>query len=94
MFLKFEEVSMPTTGVDICSKKVDLPRVGEIKANIWDTAGQERYKSTTELYFKDCHGAMIVFNITNEKSFDIALDRYKEIKELRGRPFPVILVGA
>ena len=36
---------------------------------------------------------MIVFDITSNVSFEKALERYAELKELRGKAFPAILVG-
>ena len=34
------------------------------KLYIWDTAGQEKYRSIVGTYFKGCHGAFIVFDLT------------------------------
>ena len=42
----------------------------EIKLMIWDTAGQEIYRSLTPLYYKDADAVIIVYDITNEKSFE------------------------
>ena len=36
---------------------------------------------------------MIVFDITCKDSFETALKRYKELRELRGKAYPAILVG-
>ena len=36
---------------------------------------------------------MIVFDITREDSFEKALEKYAELKELRGKAYPAILVG-
>ena len=40
------------------------------KIHIWDTAGQERFKSITVNYFKNSHGFIFVYDITNRESFE------------------------
>ena len=35
------------------------------KLYIWDTAGQERYRSLVSQYFKNTHGIICVFDLTN-----------------------------
>jgi small GTP-binding protein len=41
-----------------------------IQLELWDTAGQETYKSVARTYFRGCVGAILVFDITSEPSFD------------------------
>jgi hypothetical protein len=41
-----------------------------IKLNIWDTAGQERFKSVTQAYYKGAKGAIMVYDITRENTFN------------------------
>ena len=57
-----------TIGVEFASKTVTIGDV-HTKAYIWDTAGQESYRSLITTYYRDCHGAIIVFDVTNVKSF-------------------------
>ena len=53
-----------------------------IKFHIWDTAGQEKYRSIGKIFYKDANAAILVYDITNKKSFDeIKKYWYKEIKE-------------
>ena len=37
---------------------------------LWDTAGLEKYRSLTKLYYKNSHIIILVYDITNQKSFD------------------------
>jgi GTPase SAR1 family protein len=37
---------------------------------VWDTAGTERFRTITPVYYKNCDGVLLVFDITDEKSFD------------------------
>ena len=41
-----------------------------LKLDIWDTAGQERYRSVTKMFYKDADVALLVYDITNKKSFE------------------------
>ncbi|XP_038069935.1 ras-related protein RHN1-like [Patiria miniata] len=40
-----------------------------VKMCIWDTAGSEKYRSLTPLYFRGADGIVLVYDITDEKSF-------------------------
>jgi len=40
-----------------------------IALQLWDTAGQERYRSITRQYFRKADGVVVVYDVTNEKSF-------------------------
>jgi len=42
----------------------------QIPLNLWDTAGQEAYRSLVDIYFRGTDIAVIVFDVTSQKSFD------------------------
>ncbi len=60
---------------------------------IWDTAGQERYKSITSSYYKGSRGALLVYDITKETSFDNIDKWMKELNDIVKEPIKMILVG-
>lgn len=39
-----------------------------------DTAGQERFKSMTPMYYRGAAAAILVYDITNPKSFEAVQD--------------------
>ena len=41
-----------------------------VQINLFDTAGQERYKSITKTYFRGSDAAIMLYDITNYKSFN------------------------
>ena len=43
-----------------------------VQLNIWDTAGQERYHALGPIYYRESHGALVVFDITDVDSFQKA----------------------
>ena len=36
---------------------------------IWDTAGQERFRTISKNYFTDSNGILLIYSITDQKSF-------------------------
>lgn len=56
-------------GVDFQMKTI---RVDErnVALQLWDTAGQERFRSMTKNYFRRADGVMLLYDVTNERSFN------------------------
>ena len=42
----------------------------EVYLQLWDTAGQERYRALTSAFFRDALGFLLMFDVTDEQSFD------------------------
>ena len=40
-----------------------------ISAKIWDTAGQERFRTITKSFYKNANGVILVFDLSDYKSF-------------------------
>lgn len=40
-----------------------------VRLTIWDTAGQERYHALAPIYYRQAHGALIVYDITDMDSW-------------------------
>lgn len=41
-----------------------------------DTAGQERYRTITTAYYRGAMGFILMYDVTNEQSFNAVLDWY------------------
>jgi len=59
----------PTIGVEFATKPVPLKTGGSVKAQIWDTAGTEKFKAITSAHYRKSIGALVVYDITSEQSF-------------------------
>ena len=88
----YNKDSKATVGVEFLSKTY-LINQEVFKIEIWDTAGQERYKSITAAYYKGAKGAMIVYDVTNQTSFDNVDNWANEIKEKAARNINLMIVG-
>ena len=78
--------------IDYFNKFLKVKNVNA-KIQIWDTAGQERYRAITSSYFKGSDGCFIVYDITNEISFDNIEKWYELIQNETGKDIPVIIIG-
>jgi len=46
---------------------------------LWDTAGNERYRALMNLYYKDAEAIVLVYDITDEQSFNKLEEWFVEI---------------
>lgn len=65
----FTENYLCTIGVDFKIKTLKIDQK-IIKMQIWDTAGQERFRSISHAYYRNSHGCVAIYDITNRASFD------------------------
>ena len=42
----------------------------KIRLQMWDTAGSERYRAMTTNHYRSAVGALLVYDISNEESFN------------------------
>ena len=89
----FQEIHMSTIGLDSKLKNVQLDDGKIVKIQIWDTAGQDRFRSITKNYYKGAHGIILIYDITNKKSFENVRNWINQIKEEVSEKVSIILVG-
>ena len=69
-----------TIGMDFKLRQLEVD--GRImKLQIWDTAGQERFRTITRAYYRGASAIIIVYDVTNEKSFRDVHNWYEMAKE-------------
>ena len=90
----FIEEYQPTVGIDFVTKSIPIPEKSlNLQLQLWDTAGQEKYQSVIPIYIKDSTISIVVFDLTETKSFDTVQKWVEEIKSIRGENAEVLLVG-
>ena len=83
---------LSTIGTEKFEKKQVLENQREIKINVWDTSGQERFRSVALKTLRNFGGIILVFDVTNRKSFYNLEEWLSLIKEECNNPF-IILFG-
>lgn len=84
--------SKSTIGVEFATKNVAID--GKVlKAQIWDTAGQERFRAITSAYYKGAVGALVVYDISRQATFENVDVWLKELREHSQPDIVVMLVG-
>ncbi|CAH1255108.1 ras-related protein Rab-10-like [Branchiostoma lanceolatum] len=88
----FNTTFISTIGIDFKIKTVEL-HGKKIKLQIWDTAGQERFHTITTSYYRGAMGIMLVYDITNPKSFDNISKWLRNIDEHANEDVERMLIG-
>lgn len=83
----------PTIGVEFATRVVSLQSGRTVKAQIWDTAGQERYHAIVSAHYRRAIGALLVYDITNARSFGNAQRWIEELKSKAEPDIVIMLVG-
>jgi len=60
---------------------------------IWDTAGQERFHALGPIYYRDAHGALLVYDITDADSFARVQNWVRELRKMLGNDVTLVLAG-
>jgi Ras-related protein Rab-21 len=60
---------------------------------VWDTAGQEKYHALGPIYYREAHGAVLVYDITDKESFKRVRVWLKELHQVVGEGIAVCVVG-
>lgn len=59
----------------------------------WDTAGQERFRTITSAYYRGADGIIMVYDVTNQESFDHVNDWLNEVNRYASEGTCKLLVG-
>jgi len=80
-------------GTNMYIKKVGLDSGQEAKIQLWDIAGQEKWIQMRHIYYKGAQGALILGDLTREKSFSqIEEFWFNDVKKYCP-DIPIILIG-
>ena len=88
---KFSVNKLSTVGFESNIKEIEIAEK-KVIVQLWDSAGQEKYKSITKNLFTRVQGIIILYDITNIKSFTNIQNWIKLIKETNDS-IPYVLAG-
>ena len=66
---------------------------GKLLFYCWDTAGQERYRAITSAYYRGAVGALLVYDITKQVTFENVERWLKELRDHADSNIVIMLVG-
>ena len=82
---RFEEEYVTTMNSDKIPKEVEISNGKKIKVEIWDTIGQIGYRAVNKIFMKSTKIAIIVYDITSQKSFDVLKEFYDQVIDINGK---------
>ncbi|XP_063726043.1 ras-related protein Rab-21-like [Symsagittifera roscoffensis] len=89
---KFNENHESTVQSSFCSKRLNINNQ-RVLLEIWDTAGQERYHALAPMYYRESHGAVLVYDVTDMDSFDRVQLWVKELRKVLGKDVVLVIAG-
>ena len=89
----FLDLHMATIGLDYRLKTLILEEQKIVKIQLWDTAGQDKFRAITRNYYKGASGIILIFDVTNVKSYENIKKWINEIKEEISEKVSIVLIG-
>ena len=88
----FQKVYLSTIGVDFFTKIIEVDGI-KFKIHLWDSCGQEKFKSLTRSYYRNMDGIIMMYDITDLKSFENIKSWLTESEKFADNCVAKILVG-
>uniref|UniRef100_M3XTB9 RAB2A, member RAS oncogene family n=1 Tax=Mustela putorius furo TaxID=9669 RepID=M3XTB9_MUSPF len=88
---RFQPVHDLTIGVEFGARMITIDGK-QIKLQIWDTAGQESFRSITRSYYRGAAGALLVYDITSEVTFNFQILYLRSVSHYINKNLNVLLI--
>ncbi|EGD77802.1 rab family small GTPase [Salpingoeca rosetta] len=88
----FNENHVSTLQASFLKKKINLNQQ-RVELAIWDTAGQEKFHALGPIYYRNSHGAVLVYDITDQDSFQKVKNWVRELKKMLGSNIALTICG-
>lgn len=89
---KFNTKHISTLQASFLNKKINVDG-RTVRMALWDTAGQEKFHALGPIYYRSSNGAILVYDITDEDSFQKVKKWIKELKKMLGADITLAIVG-
>ncbi|KAF2898564.1 hypothetical protein ILUMI_07609 [Ignelater luminosus] len=89
---KFNSNHISTVQASFLNKKLNIEGK-RVNLAIWDTAGQEKFHALGPIYYRSSNGAVLVYDITDEDSFQRIKSWVKELRKMLGTDICLVIVG-
>jgi len=88
----FVQNIMGTAGLDMHKKVVKI-NDENINVIIYDSAGHERFRKITEVQYKGADGLILVYDITDKRSFEWIIEWIDKLKSENYSSMDILLIG-
>ncbi|XP_076170025.1 RAS oncogene family member Rab21 isoform X1 [Ptiloglossa arizonensis] len=89
---KFNDRHISTLQASFLNKKLII-NGKKVNLSIWDTAGQEKFHALGPIYYRMSNGAILVYDITDEDTFQKVKNWVKELKKMLGSEICLAIAG-
>jgi len=89
---EYDDRQVSTLQASYLDKKVPVG-ASTAHLSVWDTAGQERFHALSPIYYRDAHGALLVYDITDAESFARVKKWVKELRKIVGGDIAIAIAG-
>ena len=84
---------LPTLGADFSSKHLKYANA-DLHFQIWDVSGQSNFQSIRKNFYLGAHGALVLYDITNRRSFENVSNWIDEFFKYNGAgKRPVVIIA-
>jgi len=90
---KFNPRHVTTLQASFFTKRLNLAGSKRVELSIWDTAGQERFHALGPVYYRGSHGALLVYDVTDEDSFEKVKTWVRELRTILGERVQLVVAG-
>lgn len=89
---EYDERQVSTLQASYLDKKISVGNQS-VQLSLWDTAGQERFHALGPIYYRDADGALLVYDITDEQSFQKVRTWVRELRRIVGEDIEISIAG-
>ena len=80
---KFDPDYKPTLSAQFLRKEIKISDSNATTVDLWETAGDKKYRSLAKIFFKDSNSILLVYDETDEDSFnELKNFWYEQVKDL------------
>ena len=91
---KFDPNTMTSSTNQMVYQTIKLPDDKSVDIILWDTMGQETYRSMNEIFYKNAKVGILVYDVTDKKSFEAIKNYwYEQLKESGDKDIIICLVA-
>ena len=65
----------------------------KIQVTLWDLSGAKGYQDVRNEFYRESNALLLVYDITNKRSFDCLEDWLREVSKFGGEALPVFVCG-